>query len=762
MTKRKTLLSAIFLTLILFLNMIPDAKAAEGDRVDMTTNNTEPVTHRELVFVTISANRSFVYGGITIAYDAAELKPVEEECTVTEGFQISGAKKPLTVNGQPVVRISSFPGEGGHTVGGGEPLAVLAFRTLTPGEDIAVTMNAAFLYTESRESIDPKTAEPEVFDVKAIPVTGISLSQDALIMEVDDVAIVKATLTPSKPSDDSVTWTSSNEDKVTVVNGKIQAHALTESPVTITASAGGCTASCLVTVVESSESDYVVSMPPRTTATVEEIVTISPVIKIKEDSEINAYNTYSMTFTYDPQKLELTDMDAVEDTNATLTTSDGIANVVGYGADQKMETAPVTLTFRIRESGESKVLVTSARVDHAENAQIHNAPKASFDPDFTVIVGTGYPVYLPDAFTGAGVAEPNKEYFFEANDKGYDYTFENTTMAGEPVSVKDHKNGKYSIENVTGALNILAKPIPKTFKVTLGEYMEGPAAAQYMTDYTAELNDDDNYIYTLRSISIGGIGYGGYSYNNGKYTIPGKDIVGDIIFDVERTVPPTTIHHKVIFQGSGAGAATGNETTVPNGVTYSFALKTEAGFRYTVTCQMGEKEAVTLQPNEKGKYTVANVIGNLTITIEKEQLPPHDRVEVKEYLSLDETTMYLVLLYEAPNAGQNYRYDGNLMYYSYVYGAWCILTPETSLTVEAAEMKISVQSGETTAVGSVNGDVNMSQSVDINDAQLVHDLYNRKYKDFTIIIMRKFLNADVNADFKVDMTDAAAVAFAIK
>jgi len=102
------------------------------------------------------------------------------------------------------------------------------------------------------------------------------------------------------------------------------------------------------------------------------------------------------------------------------------------------------------------------------------------------------------------------------------------------------------------------------------------------------------------------------------------------------------------------------------------------------------------------------------------------------------------------------------MYYSYVYGAWCILTPETSLSVEAAEMKISVQSGETTAVGSVNGDVNMSQSVDINDAQLVHDLYNRKYKDFTIIIMRKFLNADVNADFKVDMTDAAAVAFAIK
>ena len=68
MTRRKTLLSAILLTLILFLNMIPAAKAAEGDRVDMTTNNTEPLTHRELLFVTISANRSFAYAGITIGY----------------------------------------------------------------------------------------------------------------------------------------------------------------------------------------------------------------------------------------------------------------------------------------------------------------------------------------------------------------------------------------------------------------------------------------------------------------------------------------------------------------------------------------------------------------------------------------------------------------------------------------------------------------------------------------------------------------------
>ena len=43
----------------------------------------------------------------------------------------------------------------------------------------------------------------------------------------------------------------------------------------------------------------------------------------------------------------------------------------------------------------------------------------------------------------------------------------------------------------------------------------------------------------------------------------------------------------------------------------------------------------------------------------------------------------------------------------------------------------------------------------------MYDIYNGKYDSFDIVTMKKFLQADVNADTKVDVTDAAAVVKAI-
>ena len=66
------------------------------------------------------------------------------------------------------------------------------------------------------------------------------------------------------------------------------------------------------------------------------------------------------------------------------------------------------------------------------------------------------------------------------------------------------------------------------------------------------------------------------------------------------------------------------------------------------------------------------------------------------------------------------------------------------------------------AIGAANYDVNMTGLVDINDAQLAYDMYNGEYEDFSIINMHRFLNADVNADWKINVADAAAIASGIK
>lgn len=47
--------------------------------------------------------------------------------------------------------------------------------------------------------------------------------------------------------------------------------------------------------------------------------------------------------------------------------------------------------------------------------------------------------------------------------------------------------------------------------------------------------------------------------------------------------------------------------------------------------------------------------------------------------------------------------------------------------------------------------------MDINDAQLVWNMYNAKYEDFTSVNIRKFLEADMNGDKTLDTKDAAAI-----
>lgn len=761
MKKLKKILSTI-LTLVLFLNMIPQVKAAEGDveKLTMTASKTT-VDHGDMVTVTIAANRSFVTrgAGMTVAYDPEALQPVLESSTAKEGFQIHG---PLTVNGKTVLRISSFPGEEGRTVEVDEPLAVLAFRTLTPGENIQVEMTAAYLYDEALNQINLQTAEPVQLSVTPVAITGITLEMETLDLEIGETRSLKATIQPENASAKTVTWTTSDETKVTVADGILTGLAITEEPVTLTASAGGFTAECTVNVVYPPDAGYILAMPADKTAVAKDTITIAPVID--NAKEVSVYNAYDITIAYDPEMLTLVNPEIAD---ATVTMGNGTVNVIRYGEDLNVDSAPFTLSFTAQKTGETTVSVRSARIDHSENAVISNAAKATLIPGETKITIGGYPVSLPDDFSGAAVVEPESEYTFEAKDKLYDYTFDGSTMGGQSVTVKDNGDGTYSIGNVTGNLVIQAQKQGKTFDVQLGTDMTGNSIAQYMSDYSATLQEDDDYTYSVH-ITIGGNYYTGFSKSGSTYTIPGKDITGKIIFTVTKTAagtpPPSTTWYDVTFEGSGAGAVKGHTASVAAGSSYRFTLNKEAGYRYSVTYKMGGGTEKTVRPDADGNYIIPKVSGDLIITITKELEEMDYSIEVYNYITLnDGKTMYLVLITGGLDDSKIFTYGENPMYFSEVYNAWCILTVESSkLTAGLAKKQIGDKTGQMDVISSAAFDVNMTGLVDINDAQLVYDMYNGKYDDFTTINMHRFLNADVNADKKITVTDAAAVVSAIK
>lgn len=79
-----------------------------------------------------------------------------------------------------------------------------------------------------------------------VPVSGISLSQTALDLQVGEEATLVATVKPANADDPTVTWTSSNPAVATVSAGVVKAIA--EGEAVITAKAGDKSATCKVTV----------------------------------------------------------------------------------------------------------------------------------------------------------------------------------------------------------------------------------------------------------------------------------------------------------------------------------------------------------------------------------------------------------------------------------------------------------------------------------------------------------------------------------
>ena len=78
-------------------------------------------------------------------------------------------------------------------------------------------------------------------------------------------------------------------------------------------------------------------------------------------------------------------------------------------------------------------------------------------------------------------------------------------------------------------------------------------------------------------------------------------------------------------------------------------------------------------------------------------------------------------------------------------------------TQEEAAAKVAISAADNVVTITLGFDVNMTGKVDVNDAQLVYDMYNGTYSDFTKVSVEKFLRADVNATKVVDHTDAVAI-----
>lgn len=466
----------------------------------------------------------------------------------------------------------------------------------------------------------------------------------------------------------------------------------------------------------------------------------------------NAYNAYYFEVSYDTSVLTYKSAD-VQD--VVVDEAAGTLKIAGYGANKDSGTAAATLTFTGKAVGAGKVTITKANVDAKANANAQDAPAANIDETTaaaTITVG-GYSVTLPEGFSGAASAAAGTDYTFKATGDDYGCYDVTATMGGAETTVTNNGDGSFTIKNVTGEIVVTATP--KTYTVTVtgtgaADVSENAATAAYKTDYTFKLTKADGYNYTV-TVTAGGNAVTATATTEGVYTISGADIKGELIITVEKTaivIPTTTI----TITGDTDDVQGGLILTAKNGEDTTFKINKKDGYTYTV--KAGDTE---LTVGADGTVTIPGGLltgAPLTVTVTKTAVNPYS-VEVYEYVKLDGQSIWLVVA----KSDSVLAYGADTMFTSEKYGGYCwlVISAENADTVKT-EAIAAVKAGSGIAAAVVyTGDVNGTGKVDVNDAQLVYNIYNTEYASFDALSRAKFLAADVNGDHTVTVLDAAAV-----
>lgn len=518
-----------------------------------------------------------------------------------------------------------------------------------------------------------------------------------------------------------------------------------------------------------------------------------PVTVASGEKGITGFNAYDMTFTYDPAALTLNTKTG-DAANLTVEDNNGTVRVRRYGATQALGEA-LALDFTANKAASSTVTLTNAKFDLDANSINFDAPDATISDADTVVNANNFTVTLPDAFTSDETRlVPNGGSFtFKPVDSHYTYTF--TVKMGDTVTegLTFGANDTYTIGNISGNVEVTCTgKTPKQYdvKYKIDEDVEqdvtkGPETVTYLNDYSFTVTPRAGYSYRVI-----------YNVDNGDpfvhtviavptanddgtltYTIPGKEIVGGVKIwisaNTESGIP-------VVFTGNGVeDAASGNASSMGKNMPYYFTLNQRESCDYTVTAYYqplstptASKRPATVRSLGNGKYVVEAVnyndylygyarSWNLVVKVEKVSHSAEE-VTVSKYLELNDKTMMLVTVKGTPEGGSAFTYDRNTMYKVEGYGtdryAWLVIVDKgQTLTQEEAAAKVAISAADNVVTITLGFDVNMTGKVDVNDAQLVYDMYNGTYSDFTKVSVEKFLRADVNATKVVDHTDAVAI-----
>lgn len=565
---------------------------------------------------------------------------------------------------------------------------------------------------------------------------------------------------------------------------------------------------------------YSVSMGADQQAAAGEKVLI-PVTVNSSEKNITGFNAYDMTFTYDPAALTLNTASNAA-ANLTVEDNNGTVRVRRYGATVPLgEALALEFTAKKAASSTVTLTSAKFDID-ANSINFDAPAATISDADTTVKALWKVTLpdgFLSTAAGGSTLVENGKDFTFKTTDTHYEY-YLNITTNGATNMVKMDK-ATYTIKNVTDNVTVTVdNKIGKTYTIKFvavdNTTTENKATVADLVAYsTTTVQYPNDYKFTVKFPGTGYVVWVGIEPDKNKrdyvrqengdyvYTLLGSSLTGDENNEITITLTKreNTSQHKIEVVGSGSDAfSENNALTFYSGENYTFTLnKNDTYYDYSVLVYYwqqniggngGKNIRMEYKDNGDGTYTIIDMpYADVTISINKmaKAIDP-DAVEVSTYVELDNKTVFKVVVqgsHKLLNRDQTtysytwFTYDGQKMYCNPRYTKFAgngsssvylvMVDKGKKLTKEDAMAKLGIVTSteqenldQLLKVGSdVNedgiGGVGINRR-DVNDVQLIYDLYNGLYDSFETVSMRKFLKADVNCDGVLDSQDAVKLA----
>ena len=547
---------------------------------------------------------------------------------------------------------------------------------------------------------------------------------------------------------------------------------------------------------------YRVSVPESISAGVNGETIVPVAVHLTEadgtHSASNTFNAYSFTVTYDTAKLRYKSI-APADAKVTEL-GNGELRIAGTSHDaiNGSDTA-FKLTFETFSAiGTADVSISNAKIDDKANAIDKDAPLAKTGNLTTIVTVGGYSVTLPEGFEGAGSAAAGEDYTFKVTD-GKAYT---VTATVDGISVPVTKNDdSYTIEGryVTGKIVVAAKEkamvtvkVTNPDKATITGLDDGIPEGEDVTFKVTSPRSNSTiaYVVTVGDVELAAkeltISNGSSKTYTYTYTIPGSMVKGESITVTVKQASSDV--WTLIKTGNGWADAEltytmeNDETvytataTIPNTAkTVTVSIPKNDKRTYTVKYGLDSAAINPLAQVDAGDkwtytYTAKGSFSLLYLDIAYTEKADFAADEVVKYLELgtgeSAKTMWLVLCSGKTNGYLTCSYSENTapMYYSEKYQAWAylVISGDNAETVKqnVSIMNVDESTGKKTV--DYSGDVNMTGDVDINDAQLIVNMYNADYTGFAgNVTMEKFLRADMDGSKVVDNTDVLKIIAAV-